>query len=213
MSCLIGVYGASGCGRGILPILRIMVGNARLIFIDDGAAGQFINGTEVLSWEKFLAQPESDKKAAIAIANSFVRETLADRVLAAGVELVGARHPTVIEMDDVTIGEGALLSPFVTLTSNIRIGRCFHANIYSYVEHDCVIGDYVTFAPRVSCNGNIHIGDHAYIGTGAVIRQGTPDKPLRIGRGAVVGMGAVVTKDVPDGMTVVGNPARHLIKD
>ncbi len=41
------------------------------------------------------------------------------------------------------------------------------------------------------------LNDHAYIGTGAVIKQGTPDKPLMIGKGAVVGMGAVVTKSVP----------------
>ena len=67
-----------------------------------------------------------------------------------------------------------------------------------------------TFAPAVKCNGNVHIGDHAYIGTGAILKQGTPDKPLRIGAGAVVGMGAVVTKDVPDGVTVIGNPARPL---
>ena len=49
-------------------------------------------------------------------------------------------------------------------------------------------------------------------GTGAVIKQGTPDKPLVIGKGAVVGMGAVVTKSVPPGVTVVGNPARILEK-
>ena len=115
-------------------------------------------------------------------------------------------------MDNIEIGEGRLLCPFVSITSNIKIGKFFHANIYSYVAHDCVIGDYVTFAPGVKCNGNIHIEDHAYIGTGAVIKQGTPDKPLVIGKGAVVGMGAVVTKSVPAGVTVVGNPARILEK-
>ena len=114
----------------------------------------------------------------------------------------------VVRMDEVQLGEGAILSPFVTLTSNIRIGRHFHANLYSYVEHDCVVGDFVTFAPGVCCNGNVHIEDHAYIGTGAVLRQGQPGQPLVIGRGAVVGMGAVVTKSVPPGATVVGNPAR-----
>lgn len=215
MSRLIGVYGASGCGRGILPLMRADAAahKVRLVFIDDGAAGRMVNGAPVLGWETFLAESESEKAVAIAIANSAVRQRLAEKCAAVGVSLTGARARNVVEMDDVTIGEGALLSPFVTLTSNIRIGRCFHANLYSYVEHDSVIGDYVTFAPRVSCNGNVHIGDHAYIGTGAVIRQGTPDKPLRIGRGAIVGMGAVVTKDVPDGATVVGNPARPLVKD
>lgn len=124
-----------------------------------------------------------------------------------GIPLIEARHSTVVQMDDVNIADGACLSPFVTLTSNICIGRGFHANLYSYVEHDCRIGDFVTFAPGVKCNGNVTIGDRAYIGAGAVIRQG-----LTIGAGAVVGMGAVVTRDVPAGVTVVGNPARPLIK-
>jgi acetyltransferase-like isoleucine patch superfamily enzyme len=106
-----------------------------------------------------------------------------------------------------------VLSPFVTLTSNIEIGRCFHANLYSYVEHDCRIGDFVTFAPAVRCNGNVHVHDHAYVGTGALLRQGTKERPLVVGEGAVVGMGAVVTRDVPPGATVVGNPARPLVKD
>jgi len=62
------------------------------------------------------------------------------------------------------------------------------------------------------CNGNVHVEDYAYIGAGAVIKQGSPSAPLVIGRGAVVGMGAVVTKSVPPGVTVVGNPARPLSK-
>ena len=119
-----------------------------------------------------------------------------------------ARAANVVQLDEVAIGPGAILCPFVTLTSNIQIGQHFHANLYSYVEHDCVIGNFVTFAPGVKCNGNVHIEDHAYIGTGAVIKQGKPGAPLVIGKGAVVGMGAVVTKSVPAGATVVGNPAR-----
>jgi acetyltransferase-like isoleucine patch superfamily enzyme len=83
--------------------------------------------------------------------------------------------PTPVILDDVEIGEGAIICHFTQMNSNIRIGKYFHANIYSYVAHDCVIGDYVTFAPAVRCNGNIIVKDHAYIGTGAVIKQGTPD--------------------------------------
>ena len=113
-------------------------------------------------------------------------------------------------LDQVELAEGSILCPFVTLTSNIKIGKSFQANIYSYVAHDCQIGNYVTFAPSVKCNGNVIIEDHAYIGTGAVIKQGRPDRPLVIGRGAVIGMGAVVTKDVLPGSVMVGNPARPM---
>ncbi len=93
------------------------------------------------------------------------------------------------------------------LTGDAEIGRHFHCNIYSYVAHDCRIGDFVTFAPRVSCNGRVEIDDHAYIGTGATLKQGSHKSPLRIGKGAIVGMGAVVLQDVNDGEVVVGNPA------
>ena len=135
------------------------------------------------------------------------------RCEADGVQFFEVRAASAVQLDDVQLGEGAILCPFVTLTSNVRIGRHFHANLYSYVEHDCVIGDFVTFAPGVMCNGNIVVEDHAYIGTGAVIKQGQPGNPLVIGRGAVVGMGAVVTKSVPPGATVVGNPARPLLRE
>ncbi len=51
------------------------------------------------------------------------------------------RLDNAVLMDEVEIAAGAALSPFVSITSNIKIGKCFHANLYSYVEHDCVIGD------------------------------------------------------------------------
>ncbi len=214
---LFAVYGASGCGRGIMPLARIAmralrVPDDRLVFVDDRPEAAEVNGHRVMHYEEFLAAPASERKAALAIANSAVREKLAGRLVVDGVQPWTVMAGNVVVMDDVQLGEGAILSPFVTLTSNIRIGRYFHANLYSYVEHDCVIGDFVTFAPAVKCNGNIVIEDHAYIGTGAVIRQGKPGQPLVIGGGAVVGMGAMVTKDVAPGTTVVGNPARPLTK-
>lgn len=207
MNGVIGIYGASGCGRGILPIARAQYSGRRIVFIDDAETQPSLNGHAVLDWTSFLAIEADDKAACIAIASPHVRRRLAAKCAGSGIALVDVRHDTVVQMDDVSLDRGACLSPFVTLTSNISIGRCFHGNIYSYVEHDCVIGDFVTFAPGVKCNGNVTIGDDAYIGAGAVIRQG-----VVVGAGATIGMGAVVTRDVPENVTVVGNPAKPLIK-
>lgn len=211
------IYGASGCGRSLMPVARQQIQrlgvSAEIYFIDDSLQEQqIVNGHTALNYQSFKNLNAAQKFVLIAIANSQIREKLANQLFIDGIQLWTVQADNVVMMDNIEIDEGAALSPFVSITSNIKIGKCFHANLYSYVEHDCVIGDYVTFAPGVKCNGNIHIEDHAYIGTGAVIKQGTPDRPLVIGKGAIVGMGAVVTKSVPAGVTVVGNPARILEK-
>lgn len=191
-----------------MPLLRVQHPEVELVFIDDGNLPTRTNGHDILNWNDFLEHHATEKSVSIAISASIIRERLARTCLAAGVSLIEARAASVVQMDEVVIGAGACLSPFVTLTSNIRIGCCFHANLYSYVEHDCVIGDFVTFAPAAKVNGNVTIGNHAYIGSAAVVRQG-----VTIGEGAIIGMGAVVTRDVPPGVTVVGNPAKTMIKD
>ena len=213
------IFGASGYGREVLPFVRqqlqpsLAAGVCDLVFVDDHPPAPVVNGQRVLTYAQWLAEPVINHHMNVAIANSQVRQQLVQRCAADGVHFFEARAANVVQLDDVQLGAGAVLCPFVTLTSNIQIGQHFHANIYSYVAHDCVVGDFVTFAPGVMCNGNVHIEDHAFIGTGAVIKQGLPGAPLVIGRGAVVGMGALVTKSVPPGVTVVGNPARPFIKN
>jgi maltose O-acetyltransferase len=49
----------------------------------------------------------------------------------------------------------------------------------------------------------VMIGEHVWIGGGAIILPG-----VTIGDDAVIGAGSVVTRDVAAGATVVGNPAR-----
>lgn len=213
------IFGASGCGRGVMPIARSQLmsaltqGAADLVFVDDHPPSDRVNGQRVLTYAQWMTEPASRRHVCIAIANSQIRQRLTLQCAADDIGFFEVRAPNVVQMDDVHLGQGAVLSPFVTLTSNIRIGEHFHANLYSYVEHDCVIGDFVTFAPGVKCNGNVVIEDHVYIGAGAVIKQGVPGAPLVIGRGAVVGMGAVVTKSVAPGLTVVGNPAKPVMKN
>ena len=217
MTKLYAIYGASGCGRSLMPVARQQLVResdaSEIVFIDDALESVAeVNAHRAMNYFAFLNETASEKYVQIAIANSHVREKIAQRLKMDGIQLWSIIADNVVLMDQLELDEGSALSPFVTIGSNVRIGKCFQANLYSYVEHDCVIGDFVTFAPGVKCNGNIHIQNHAYIGAGAMIKQGIPDQPLIIGAGAVVGMGAVVTKSVPAGATVVGNPARLVTK-
>ena len=216
---LIGLYGAGGFGREVMPfapeaaqyLLQAHPGaQLDICFIETDPRQSQANGHLIYTEDHFLGQPHTQKYFNITIGDARARHTLAQRLTAAGARPASLRAPQAIIYSGNIIGEGAILCAHTTITSNTRIGCYFHLNLNSYVAHDCVIGDYVTFAPGVHCNGNVHIGHHAYIGAGAVIKQGSAQRPLLIGEGATIGMGAVVTKDVPPHTTVIGNPARPL---
>lgn len=209
---LVGIYGASGFGREVMPVARenFASDDCELVFIDDNPELDEVNGVRVLSYSEFFKQEAGEKRVSVAIANPKIRREIEERCYSDGIKPASVQSPNSVVLDEVEIGSACILCPFVTLTSNITIGQSFQANIYSYVAHDCVIGDYVTFAPAVKCNGNVVIEDNAYIGTGAIIKQGKPGRPIVIGEGATVGMGAVVTKNVAPGSVVIGNPAKPL---
>lgn len=205
------IYGTSGFGREVLPLVKRAYSGSEIVFIDDDPAKRtgLCNGHSVISLDQAA---DAHAQVVIAVGDSVIRSNIAKRCVDAGLSFFEVRAPDADRYDSVEIGEGAILCARSLITSNVKIGKHFHCNIYSYVAHDCVVGDFVTFAPRVCCNGNIVVEDFAYIGTGAFLKQGHPTRPLRIGRNAVVGMGAVVTQDVPPGAIVVGNPAREMVK-
>jgi len=211
-SAIYGIFGAGGFGREVMPIACAMlakqgISKEQIVFIDDGDVSDVVNGHLVLSREKFINFPAKYHYFNVAIGGSKAREEIANYFLSRKALSFSINCYSAMNLSCNEVAEGAIFSPYTMVTANAKIGRFFHLNIYSYVAHDCIIGDFVTFAPKVQCNGGVIIEDHAYIGTGAIIRNSTPDKKIIIGRGAVVGMGAVVTKSVPAGVTVIGNPA------
>lgn len=212
-----GLFGAGGFGREVMPFALENVAaytggkiTGHICFVVSNPTTSVVNGIPCLSESDFFALKCERKSFNVSIADSASRQTIADRWIANQVEPMTLRSRSAEDLGHNNIGDGAILCGFSSVMPNTKIGKFFHANYYSYVAHDCVIGDYVTFAPNVRCSGNIRIGDHAYIGAGAIIKQGSADKPLIIGAGAVIGMGAVVTKDVLPHTTVVGNPAHPL---
>lgn len=210
MNSIVGIAGAGGFGRTVMPLARAScLANEKLCYVEKDKISNTINGIECITEEEFLTSP-LPKYFNVAISDSALRTKIVEKYVSFGATPRSITCESVKIFDDVQIGEGAILCSHTMVTSNIRIGKFFHANIYSYVEHDCIIGDFVTFAPGVKCNGNVVIDDHCYVGAGAILRDGRPEKPLRIGKNAIIGMGAVVVDDVPEGAIMVGNPARPL---
>ena len=215
MSKINAIYGTVGFAREVMPILKEQCPNEENIFIVHKKYMQTqnsINGYSLMSYEDFIKISSRDKNVTIAISDTAIRAKVSDQVDNDHIKQKNIISKTSITMDNVSISDGVIICPFVTLTSNIKIGKNFHANIYSYVAHDCLIGENVTFAPSVKCNGNVIIEDNVFIGTGAIIKQGKKDNPLVIGANSIISAGSFVTKNVSKSTTVFGNPAKILSK-
>jgi sugar O-acyltransferase (sialic acid O-acetyltransferase NeuD family) len=212
MKIIHGVFGVGGYGREVMPLVQKIADReaADVVFVVDAdyKTQNEVDGVKILSFDEFLSIEYNSKYLTIAVADHALRRKISEISINNGIKLSNVVADNVVLLGRNTISEGVILSPFVTITTNCTIGRGFHANLYSYVGHDCILGDYVTFSPSVKCSGNVVIQDHVFVGTGAIIRPGTSIRPLVIGEGAIIGMGAVVTKAVPAGCTVIGNPGR-----
>lgn len=196
------VFGAGGFLLQMLPTLERLQAEGRTIAIVDDRGLPPVFGIPVVP----LDAAPANSRFVVAVAGGRTRAAIVDRLESRAFDRVIA--PGAIVSRHSEIGIGSVLCDHVIVEPASRIGRHFHGNIYSYVAHECVIGDFVTFAPRVSCNGNVHIRDHVTVGTGASFRQGTPDRPLVIGERAVIQMGAVITRDVPADAVIKAN-TRH----
>ena len=74
-------------------------------------------------------------------------------------------------------------------------------------EYDCVLADGVHVSPGANLAGAVSVGVCSWVGIGASVKQ-----CLLIGSNVVVGAGAAVVSDVADNLTVVGVPAKALVR-
>lgn len=204
------IYGAGGFGREVAWLAQSTREPwAPSGFIDDSAAesATSLNNIRVRSLQSCLEECRGGAYV-VAIGHPEARIGVAARAEAAGLVAATLVHRNVESSDFVEVGDGTLICAGSVLTVNIRIGRHVHINLHCTIGHDAFIEDFVTLAPGVHISGFVRIERGAYLGTGAVVINGTREAPIVIGAGATVGAGAVVTRSVPPKSTVVGVPAR-----
>lgn len=120
---------------------------------------------------------------------------------------INAIHPSAVISASAKMGTGVMIAPNATINPMAEIGNGVVCNTSSTIEHECIIGDFSFIAPGAVLCGNVKVGRSSFIGANAVIRQG-----ITIGNNVIIGAGTVVVKDIPDNTTVIGNPARKLVK-
>lgn len=191
------IFGAGGFGREVFRYA------ASPIFVSDTERGE-VHGIPLVGLDDLDASDE----IVVAVSAAATRRQIVARCK-------GRRFGSIIASNceigpGVELGVGAILCSGVILTADMRIGDHFQANIRSAVGHDVEIGDFGHISCNVIVNGNVHMGDDVYMGTGSMVRNGVAGRPVIVGDGAVIGMGAIVTKDVAPRSVMVGNPARPL---
>jgi len=214
----IAIYGAGGFAREVawlaLSINEIDDNYQVVCFIDDNEEnqGQIKNNIPIMGLEKAR---EKFPNASIVggIGSPKVRQILMEKAEASGFSFETLIHPHVDRSQCIEIGEGTVICAGNILTTNITIGRHVQINLDCTIGHDVIMDDYTTLAPGVHVSGWVHFGKRVYVGTGAVIINGTKDKPLSIGDDAIIGAGACVTKPVPSGETWGGYQPGHYIKN
>jgi len=118
-------------------------------------------------------------------------------------KLITITHLTAVIAANAKIGHGAFIGPFAHVGSNATVGSLAIVNTGANLEHDSHLGFCSHMAPGSMTGGSVTIGERAWVGLGAMIRD-----QVKVGSDSIVGMGSVVVSDVSDKFIVVGNPAR-----
>jgi sugar O-acyltransferase (sialic acid O-acetyltransferase NeuD family) len=199
------IFGASGHGKVVASTL-VSAGYEVAGFFDDdpGLHGSIFFESPVLGGREAFAILKAPD-AVMGIGNGGIRKKLAkDFPLT---HWIPVKHQTAWVDSSAIIGHGTVVFARTVVQPDVRIGRHCIVNTGATVDHDCRIEDYVHICPGVNLAGNVIVESGAWIGIGSRVVQG-----ITIGAGAIVGAGATVIQDVPEGATVVGTPARILMK-
>jgi len=201
------IWGCGGHAKVVADVAQ-SAGFEIRCFVDDFAReGTQLFGHDVVRPRSFRVAGE-EVTFLVAIGNNEVREQCFEIGLTRGWKPATVIHPSAIISVHSAIGSGCVVMPRVVVNAASTVGRNCILNTGAVVEHDCKIQDHVHISPSATLAGDVVVEAFAHIGIGASVLPGG-----RIGRSAIVGAGSVVTGLVERNRTVVGVPARVLVRN
>jgi sugar O-acyltransferase (sialic acid O-acetyltransferase NeuD family) len=112
-------------------------------------------------------------------------------------------HASSIIAEDVSLAPGSVVLQGAIVGSGAAVGAGALINTGAILDHESVMEDFSSLAPRAVTGGRVRIGARSAVSIGAVIRHN-----VTLGRDTVVGAGAYVHRDLPDEVVAYGVPAR-----
>lgn len=203
------LVGSSGHAKVVIDIVE-KAGQYRIVGLIDGfrAVGEETLGCPVLGNEADLPrliEAHGVEGAIVAIGDNHVRGRVSGSLArdVAQLRLVSAIHPHAAIGKDTTVGPGTVVMAGAVINPGCRVGMGCIVNTNASLDHDSVMDDFASLAPRAVTGGNCRIGRFAAVGIGAVLRH-----RVTIGEHSVVGAGALVLGDVEPHVVAYGTPAR-----
>jgi sugar O-acyltransferase (sialic acid O-acetyltransferase NeuD family) len=202
---------ASGLAREVLAVCEATGRSVVGVLDDDAAKAGTALGTTTVLGSLDRVQHHPDAELLLCAGKGSVRRDLAVRLAALGVG--DDRYATIVDPSvrlprSCSLGVGSILLGGVVLTADVRVGRHVVCMPHVTLTHDDDLADYVTLTTGVSLGGGVTVGEAAYIGMNASVRE-----QRTVGAACVLGMGAVLVSDQPDGTVYAGVPARPIGKE
>lgn len=196
------IIGAGGHGRVVADIAQKMGVYKTIAFLDDRNITETM-GFPVVGKVSDVQKYVDGGDIFVAIGDSYVRESLVNRLLQINANIPVLIHPSAIVGACVEIGLGTAVMAGAIINPCAKIGKGVILNTSCSVDHDCVIDNFAHISVGAHVAGAVNIGEYAWIGAGAVVKNN-----INISANCIIGAGAVVVKDVLETGIYVGVPAK-----
>lgn len=202
------IYGAGGHGK-VIADAAILSGWNEIHFYDESYPDK--NQHEVWpivgKFDELLVNIKQYDGVVVAIGNNKVRLERHDLISKQGGQMVSIVHPSAVVSPYAKVGSGTVIFAGAIINAFSDIGEAAIINTGATVDHDCFLSNGVHICPGVHIAGNVSVGEASWIGIGSSVIQ-----QVNITKHVMVGAGSVVIKNIDESGTVVGNPAKPLIK-
>ena len=209
----LGIYGAGGLGREVYELASLInltsENWSHIVFIDDGE--NIFNPRElpIFKFSELKKSYNSESiEICIAIGEPEIRRTLYDKILLNNYNITSLIHPKIHVPKSTKIGLGAIISNYVSLSCDVKIGNNVYIHPNACIGHDSKIDNSSVISSYVDVAGDCNVGESSFLAINVCLKHGTS-----IGSYSIVGMGSIVFKDLPSNIIAIGNPARVMKKN